>query len=118
NLSALASSAETAGYKNLAAESQFGLLKLAIFRKSDLVSGTFEAGANYAFSYNWYTGMYYLERSKSILKSSEHVGQVWEDAAATFGKERLLQLYRAADSQALKSAVEIDHHRVAAFADK
>lgn len=116
DLIALVSSAAAAGFRNLAAEATLGQVRLASFRESSRTLKYFESGAGYAFTYNWYAGMYYLERSKHMLLTSEGMSGVADMAVAMFGESRLRQLYRAAHGQALRSAVEVDHRRLSAFA--
>lgn len=114
-LAGLASTARTAGFKNLAAEAELGRLRLLALGDSSRVYEVFESGANIAFSYNWYAGISFLERAREVLLGRESLRPTNELANASFGEARLRELYRAAGSSTLKTAVEIDQNRLAAF---
>lgn len=116
DLGVLISSALVGGFDNLAAGGVLGRLKLAAFRKSSQTLKCFETGANYAFSYNWYAGMDYLERSKRVLLATESLGEMEDSVITMFDESRLRQLYNASNSQALRRAREIDDRRLTAFA--
>jgi hypothetical protein len=112
-LVALINSDRGARYKNTNAEAQLGRLKLALAYDPSHVAEYFKSGAEIAFSYNWYTGMSYLERSQVILHDSADERGL---AQSLYDKPKLEQLHRAPGSQTLKGTAEVDNRRIALFA--